>query len=320
MTSIRDLVRGFLLTKTTEGKSPHTIRYYEQIFRGFLWYIEQHKLPEYAKHLDEWNIRAFLGYVASDTDRWGLCGNQAGSSRRQASQSTLHHYYRAIKHFFNWAIEEGYLEKNPAAKIKVSRPKPRVVKPPTESQIQALLKVCELDFQRSRFLGSRNKAIILVLFDTGVRASELCNMKLTDLNEENGQVRILGKGDKERVVRLGTNAQKALWKYLVFRSQNGRKEVWLTEEGLPLRTRGLQAMIRDYKHRADLDGIKLSAHTFRHGFALAFLREDRNPFNLQYLLGHNDLSMVRRYVSTMGMEDALQAHIKASPADHLKVR
>ncbi len=187
MTSIRDLVRGFILTKTTEGKSLHTIRYYEQIFRGFLWYIEQCKLPEYTKHLDEWHIRAFLGYVASDTDRWGLCRSQAGSSRRQASQSTLHHYYRAIKHFFNWAVEEAYLKVNPAAKIKVARPKPKVIKPPTESQIQTLLKVCELDFQRSRFLGSRNKAIILTLFDTGVRASELCNMKLPDINEENGK-------------------------------------------------------------------------------------------------------------------------------------
>ena len=78
--------------------------------------------------------------------------------------------------------------------------------------------------------------------------------------------------------------------------------------------------LRDLKVRAGLDGLQLSAHTFRHGFALAFLRRDKNPFNLQYLLGHNDLTMVRRYVSTLGMEDALKAHVKASPADVLDLR
>lgn len=296
------------------------MRYYEQIFRGFLWYADKQGWSDDARLLNEWHIREFLGYVATQTDRWGLSGNHSASSRRKASHNTLHHYYRALRHLFSWIVKEGYLEDTPLANIKIVSPRPKVIQPPTEPQIQALLKVCSLDFERTEFLASRNRAIILTLYDTGVRASELCGMKLTDIDEEKGWIKVSGKGQKERVVRLGKNAQKALWRYLMFRPQNGRQELWLTEEGYPLKTRGLQAMIRDLKARAGLNGVKLSAHTFRHGFALTFLREDRNPFNLQYLLGHSDLSMVRRYVSTLGMEDALQAHVKASPADVLDLR
>lgn len=79
---------------------------------------------------------------------------------------------------------------------------------------------------------------------------------------------------------------------------------------------GVQSLVKRLKQRAGVhsDG---SIHRFRHTFALNFLRLDRNVFNLQYLLGHSDLDMVRRYTSALGMEDALEAHIKASPADSL---
>jgi site-specific recombinase XerD len=73
-------------------------------------------------------------------------------------------------------------------------------------------------------------------------------------------------------------------------------------------------MVRRLKQRAEIT-TKGNCHRFRHTFALNFLRADRNPFNLQYLLGHSDLRMVRHYTATLGMEDALKAHEKASPAD-----
>ncbi len=82
---------------------------------------------------------------------------------------------------------------------------------------------------------------------------------------------------------------------------------------------GIQIMVVNLKKRAGVTGSG-NCHKFRHTFALSFLRKDRNPFNLQYLLGHSDLRMVKHYVSTLGMEDALEAHEKASPADMLGLR
>jgi site-specific recombinase XerD len=178
-----------------------------------------------------------------------------------------------------------------------------------------MLSVCEYDLRHNgQFLASRNKAIILIFLDTGLRASELRGMLLTDIDRERGRIRVMGKGAKERVVRIGATAQKALWKYLVYRPDNRFNEVWLTEEGKPMKTAGVQIMIRRIKERAGIqdDG---SCHRFRHTFAINFLRIDRNPFNLQYLLGHSDLRMVKHYVAALGMEDALKAHEQASPAD-----
>ena len=95
--------------------------------------------------------------------------------------------------------------------------------------------------------------------------------------------------------------------------------LWLSEEKNPLRSSGVQSAVDRLKKRAGIYE-KGCVHRFRHTFALNFLREDRNPFNLQYLLGHNSLEMVRHYTATMGMEDALKAHEKSSPADLLGLK
>ena len=134
------------------------------------------------------------------------------------------------------------------------------------------------------------------------------------MNTTNGNIKVTGKGSKERVVRIGKVAQKSLWRYLMNRPNNGREELWLTEEGKPLSPGAVQCMGKRLKERAGVGGDG-NIHRFRHTFALNFLRVDKNVFNLQYLLGHSELEMVRRYTSALGMEDALKAHEKASPAD-----
>jgi len=189
-----------------------------------------------------------------------------------------------------------------------------MIQPYTCEDIQAMLKVCDWDYQHNaRFLGSRNRAIILALLDTGVRLSELAGMKLAHLDSNKGWIRVRGKGNKERVVRIGKLAQKALWTYLTWRPE-GRDEVWLSEEGQPLSAHAIQCLILRLKHRGGVRG-EGSVHRFRHTFALNFLRADGNPRNLQFLLGHGTIDMSMRYVAALGLEDALKAHEKASPVD-----
>jgi site-specific recombinase XerD len=158
-----------------------------------------------------------------------------------------------------------------------------------------------------------------MLLDTGLRVSELAGIKLDEIDSERGWLKVKGKGAKERVVRISTTTQKVLWRYLVFREKNKCQELWITEEGNPMKVGGIQIMIKRLKERAGVKSMG-NCHKFRHTFALNFLRKDRNPFNLQYLLGHSDLRMVKHYVSTLGMEDALKAHENASPADMLGIR
>jgi len=205
-------------------------------------------------------------------------------------------------------------------KVKVAKPKWKVIKPYTPEQIKAMLKVCDWDYaHNAKLLGSRNRAMVLVLYDTGLRLSELVSLNLQDIDVERGWIRAQGKGSKERMVRIGRTAQKALWRYLMHRPKNGRQEIWLSEEGKPLHDSGVQSVVDRLKKRAGISE-EGCIHRFRHSFALNFLKVDRNPFNLQYLLGHSSLEMVRHYTATLGMQDALEAHVKASPADLLGLK
>jgi site-specific recombinase XerD len=314
-TSLRSLVAGFVLTKQTEGKSPRTIEYYGDNLRRFIWYAGQQGWSDDIRQLTQWHIKEFLGYVGSSKSRWGLTGNGSETSKHSASLSTTRHYFVILSNFFRWLISEGFISDNPISKIKVSKPKPRVIAPYSPEEIGKMLSVCDMDYTgRAKLLGSRNRALALILLDTGIRLAELVSMSIADVDVESGKFKVLGKGGKERMLRLGKTARKALWRYMLHRPQNGETRLWLSEEGRPLDLSGVQCMVKRLKERAGVHSAG-GVHRFRHTFALEFLRADKNVFNLQYLLGHSDLDMVRKYVSTLGMEDALMAHEKASPGD-----
>lgn len=319
-TSLKSLINGFVLTKQTDGKSPRTVEFYSDNLKRFLWYSQRQKWPDDIRMLTEWDIRDFLGYVTNETNRWGIEGNGSEPTRRKVSHTTVHHYFVVLANFFSWVVREGFLKENPTAKIKVAKSKDKVIKPYIQEEVSRMLSVCDKDYEsNAKFLGSRNRAIVLVLLDAGVRLSELTGMKMQDVNTSNGNIRVMGKGSKERIVRIGKVAQKSLWRYLMHRPGNDREEIWLTEEGKPLSPTAVQCMIKRLKERAGVGGAG-NVHRFRHTFAINFLRVDKNVFNLQYLLGHSELEMVRRYTSTLGMEDALKAHEKASPADTMGFR
>ena len=212
-TSLKSLVNGFVLTKQTEGKSPRTVEFYSENLKRFLWYASKQGWSDDIRMLTEWHIREFLGYLANEKCRWGLEGNGSETSRIKVSYTTVHHYFVVLANFFGWVVREGFMPESPTAKIKVAKPKVKVIKPYTLEEISRMIAVCDCDYDHNaKFLGSRNKAIILVLLDSGVRLSELIGMTLEDVNTSNGNIRVMGKGSKERVVRIGKVAQKALWR------------------------------------------------------------------------------------------------------------
>lgn len=203
-TSLRSLVKGYLLTHQTEGSSHHTVEYYQGILSRFLWYAEKQAWSDDVRLLNEWHIREFLGYVGREVTRWHKQGNRSESPSHKASPRAIHHYYSALRAFFNWATREGFITESPLAKVKVGKSKPKVIQPYSLEQVKKMLQVCDYDYQQNaQFLGSRNKAIILILLDSGLRLSELAGIKLQDIDLRKGWIKVTGKGNEERVIRIG---------------------------------------------------------------------------------------------------------------------
>jgi integrase/recombinase XerC/integrase/recombinase XerD len=143
------------------------------------------------------------------------------------NSTTIQKYYRALSALFNWTLSEGILEANPLVKIKVPRAEKKVVKSLSSSEVNQLI----LHFGDT-FDGIRNRAIILVLVDCGLRLGELLNLKMVDINIEQQLIKADSKTG-ERVVRFGSTTMKALKKYLKLRNKvNGHNDsLWLTRKG-----------------------------------------------------------------------------------------
>lgn len=142
------------------------------------------------------------------------------------------------------------------------------------------------------FLGYRNRAIVLTFLDTGLRLSELAGIQLTSIDFDKGIIRVMGKGRKERVVRVGKETQKAVLRYLL-RRQDALSCLWITKECKPITPRIIQSLIQRPDKRAGITDARCSPHTFRHTFAIVCLRNGIGEFNLQCLLGHTTLQMTK---------------------------
>jgi site-specific recombinase XerD len=318
--SLRTLVQGFIFSLQVEGKVPSTVSYYQGNLRRFLWYASQHGWPDDPRGIDSWMLREFLAYAGNARNRWGAEGN-GSENCREPSKTGGWRYYRTLQTLFRWAVDEKLLEQNPLANIKVKPPREQPPKPYTSEELQRLLAVCDLDSRNStQFLGCRNKVIILFYVTTGLRLSELANLKLGEFSLEAGRGVVTGKGGQQRPFAIQPLVRKALWKYLALRERRVKSSIgdwlWITEEGTRLTVHGLHIAFLRIKKRAGVDGSG-AVHRLRHTFALNTLRELKDPFLLQLLLGNKTLEMTRRYTQELKIEEALEAMDKTDLIDRL---
>ena len=179
-------------------------------------------------------------------------------------------------------------------------------------------------FVMRRSTAARDTALLLLLLDTGVRASELCALKVGDLDLKTGKVEIknglLGgaKGGKGRTVYMGRSARRAIWHYLS-RREDGRDQdapLFLVSGNRLLRPNALLHVIEGIGKRAGVSSA--FPHKFRHTFAITYLRSGGDVFTLQQILGHGSLDMVRHY-ARIAQSDVADAHRRASPVDNWRL-
>ncbi|MGB2798507.1 MAG: tyrosine-type recombinase/integrase [Dehalococcoidia bacterium] len=281
-------VDGFLLAKRLEGVLDYTLSSYEQRLTRFSDYIHD-------RDVTDLNTADIRDYLASRHDRVG--------------RSTQHTELRIIRTFLNWLKSEDIIKANPANRVKLGRAPVSVVPTFIEADIRDMLSLCPV----KTFLGCRNQLLLLLLLDTGVRIGEAQRLTWGDIHGD--MVKVNGKGAKERWVRIGSLTQKALWRYGMYR--NGYDALWLSEERRPMTVDGLKITVHKLARRAWLTGSRRSAHTFRHTFAINFLRNGGGEFALQQLLGHSTLTMTRRYTQSLDAEDAARVHERYSPVDNM---
>jgi site-specific recombinase XerD len=313
--------RQYISNRTGRYLSPKTLRYYRMCLSGLLYFAAQEDWPAPAQ-LTRDHLRSFMHYLTNEPCRWAGDGRRA--TYKPATPATVHHYLKVAKTFFTWCQEEDYLPESPAQRFRVPPADYKDVTPYTDPEVAAMLDTCEHDLARgNRYLGARNRAVISVFIDTGLRLTELAGMKLSELDPHLQQVRVLGKGAKLRVVPINGEARKALKVYLTqyrafAEATAGKPEdaVWLTEDGRPMTFHGIRIMIDRLKRRA---GVKSggSAHRFRHYFATRYLEAGGDMNALRLLLGHETLYMVLKYTKFVDARRALSSHASFSPLDHL---
>jgi site-specific recombinase XerD len=314
---LQDLVDGLLFSLQAEGRSVRTLDYYRDLLSPLLGYAQSRGWSDGLSLLDTHRLREFLSWVGTRAGEYSV-GNDT-TRVRKPKPATAWPYYRALRRLFNWAVVEGYLESSPLATIHFKPPPESPVEGYTIDELKKLLAVCDLDIKTgARFTGIRNKAMLLLFIDSGLRRAEMANLRLSDLDLDSRRVRVVGKGNKIGIAPFSPKTAKALWAWLLERKSRAKTDwLWVTEEGQEFSIEGLVSWFTRLKRRAGINSPG-GMHRLRHTAALAYLRGARDSFLLQLFLRHESLEMSRRYTRGLKAEEAIAAHRNgASPVEGL---
>lgn len=240
-----------------------------------------------------------------------------GKEGQLLSSYTVHGHARTLRTFLNWCSQEDGLEKLVSEKTpkRMTMPKveQKVIETFTDQQLKELFAACKREY--AEHLQVRDATILSVLIDTGIRAAELCTLTLdhVHLDPQDAYITVQGKGKKEREVGLGIAARTILHKY-IRRYRNATQTVPATEQHVflsrfckPLTVNGLDQIIYRLGEWAHIEGVRCSAHTFRHTFACNYLKNGGDLFKLSRLLGHASVQITTDvYLRAFKARDARQ--------------
>lgn len=256
---------GYL--KNQKRCSPHTLRAYESDLRQWLDALE---VP--LSRLEPADLRGYLAKLYDSKERTTICRKLA-----------------AIRSFLRYLRAEGKIEKNVA--LLVPTPK-NPTKLPRFLKIEEIRELLENAPDMTTLLGRRDRALLELLYSSGLRVSEAVGLNVGDVNLEEGWVRVLGKGSKERMVPVGPPAAEALREYLADREPGGA--LFLNYQGTRLTARSVARLLTRNLVKAGV-AKSLSPHGIRHSFATHLLAAGADLRTIQELLGHANLSTTQRY-------------------------
>ena len=259
-----------------KGLSPNTILSYSRDVQKLFLFFQKEKL-------------SWLKAGEEDLVRFIHHQSRAGLSPRSMARVVS-----SLKSFYKFLVLDGILKRNPA--VNLSSPKTWLALPKflTVKEVEALLKQPDAGEVR----GIRDKAMLELLYATGLRASELISLGTKDVNLKDGFLLCLGKGGKERLVPIGESAEKAVRQYLEGARAKLLKQpsdfLFVTQQGKPFTRQGFWKLLKGYARKAGLDA-EISPHVLRHSFATHLLERGADLRSVQLMLGHSQITTTQVY-------------------------
>ncbi len=312
---LSDAIQGFYLDNKLSF-SRNTARTYQYVFDEFITFVNDMDI----ERIESSHVKRFLLHLSERPAR-----TRSGRLSRRSVYDAL----PRLSSLWTWAGQElGIPHIMKGGKVKKPAYTEKTINPFTADEIAALVQAAEFTkgwqsaksgkaTKSKRATALRDKAIILVLLDSGMRATELCNLTIADYESKRGRLHIVkGKGSKERYVVVGSRAQKSLWRYLADRGETKPTDpLFATASNSHLDRVNLHKLLVRVGERAGVANVH--PHKFRHTMAIQFLRNGGSVLLLQELLGHEKLETTTIYVRFAQQDiDAAVAH---SPADNWRI-
>ena len=300
---LEDLLQEFLFDCKMRNLSERTLKGYKNNNLALFRYLKNEFSITELKEVHHQAIQAYVKFL----------------SDKQLKETYINGVIKCFRAFFRYCFEEEYIKVNPMSKVKFQKQPLTLIATFSDNEVRDMVNF----YDGKKYLDIRNKLIIVLLFDTGVRNAELCGLKMSDIRETH--INIMGKGRKQRYVPITPIINKVLVKYLRVReeyikdkfayeteylllSQKGRKLTVETLERLVLEA-GLNVGVRAE--------VRCSPHTCRHYYAQTQLRNGCDLYTLSRLLGHSNINITKIYLQSMNEDNILELAVKTSPLMNL---
>lgn len=259
--------------------------------------LAQNTLDSYGRDLQQYlkYLREKKNLNISETTQATVIGYLLQLQARGKATATLSRSLAAIKSYYHFLVREDRIPRDPTINLDAPKQEKRLPRILSVQDVEILLEQPDIKTP----VGIRDRAMLELLYATGLRVSELVALKITDLNLENGYIKCIGKGSKERIVPLGATASK----YVKLYHEHARKflaaslhegTLFLNHHGKGLTRQGFWKIIKRYAENMQL-GIDITPHTIRHSFATHLLENGADLRSVQEMLGHADISTTQIY-------------------------
>ena len=271
-----------------KGLSQNSVKSYQSDLLHFMeWSVQVLKIP--AKLTTSQDINKYIKYLFD----------------QDFKSSSVNRKISSIKAYFIFLKKKKYIDVIPTEDIPIPKQNKNLPNSMSEKDVETLLSC----INSKKDIEIRDRAMVELLYATGVRVSELINIKFSNIDMNRNVVRVLGKGSKERLIPFGDQAHDSIIKYLQIRGKSQSKELFLSNRGKILSRVSFWNRVKVYLIRCNLKS-NISPHTLRHAFATHLLNRGADLRSVQMLLGHSDLSTTQIYthIAKQRLSDILKKH------------